>query len=152
MIVLGVDPGQEKSAVVQWDGVEVRAAAEMGNLELKYYLAQWEGTLGIEWIRGYGLKIGNETLDTVFWIGRFCEAYERKVALKAVLIPRKEITWELCNNRKAGDTEIRAALIDRIGIQGTKKSPGPLRKIAGSHLFSALSVAVVLHDRLSEAT
>lgn len=144
MIVYGIDPGEKQSAVVGWDGEKVVLAIENSNDLVLGFLAESAGEVAIEQLRGYGMVVGNETLDTTWWSGRFYEAAQGR----CTMIPRKDVLSHICENRKAGDKEIRAALIDKIGAQGTKKNPGPLKAIAGTHLFAALAVAVTHHDRL----
>jgi hypothetical protein len=57
------------------------------------------------------------------------------------LIFRKDIKLFLCGTMRAKDANIRQALIDKIGPQGTKKTPGPTYGIK-SHTWAALAVAV----------
>jgi hypothetical protein len=143
-IIYGIDPGQERSAMVGWDGKKVVRPIENTNQSiLDWIKATPDALIAIEHIRGYGLSAGNELFDTIFWSGRFFEA----ATLPPGLVCRKDILWHLCDNRKAGDREVRAALLDRIGPKGTKKEPGPMFGISGTHLFSALAVAVTWYDQ-----
>jgi hypothetical protein len=57
------------------------------------------------------------------------------------LIYRKDIKLFLCGTMRAKDANIRQALIDKIGPQGTKAQPGPTYGIK-SHSWAALAVAV----------
>lgn len=157
MIVLGVDPGTTESAAVVWDGKGILARIEEENVALTRRIrAAWPGAphridhIAIEQIRGYGLTVGNETFDTVWWTGRFYQA-ALDTPMSPVMIPRKEIVTWLCDNHRAGDKEVRQALVDKIGPPGTKKEPGPTWGIAG-HLWSALAVAVYRHAQLTRTT
>ena len=54
---------------------------------------------------------------------------------------RQDVKLHLCKSNKAKDGNIRQALIDKLGPQGTKKYPGPTYGIK-SHAWAALGVAV----------
>jgi hypothetical protein len=142
MIVLGIDPGAEQSGWVLWDGKRVIDKSIDDN---PYILQQMQqggyDRLAIECIRGYGQVVGNDTLIAAEWVGRF----DRDCT--ALLLPRKEIKRHLCGNTTSRDSDIRQALIDRIGPQGSKKTPGPTFGIA-SHMWAALAVCVTAWDRL----
>jgi hypothetical protein len=60
---------------------------------------------------------------------------------KVTRVFRKDIKLHLCNSPRAKDANVRQALIDRIGPQGTKKNQGPTYGIK-SHQWAALAVAV----------
>jgi hypothetical protein len=107
--------------------------------------------MAIEQIRSYGMAIGATTLDTVEWSGRLIEAFLHREDTddRVLRIPRIEIKSRLCHSGKAKDANVRQALIDRLGPQGTKANPGPTYGIK-SHLWSALAVAIVAMDMLKE--
>jgi hypothetical protein len=88
-------------------------------------------------IASYGMAVGASTFETCVWIGRFIEVARVDVEL----IFRKDIKLFLCGTMRAKDANIRQALIDKIGPQGTKKTPGPTYGIK-SHSWAALAVAV----------
>lgn len=149
MIILGVDPGPKESAYVVYDTETARILSHdyLPNLDLRrrafhkdYADLTWD-VLVVEWIEGYGMSVGKETFDTCFWVGRFCEACQDEFHL----IGRKAIKSHLCNSTNAKDRDIRAALIDRFGEPGTKKSPGPTYGIVG-HEWSALAVAITYEE------
>jgi len=151
MIILGIDPGTEKSGVVRWDSEsgKVLGCSHSPNQSLVDYLRENNDkfdALGIEQIRSYRLVAGNDTIDTIWWSGRFYEACNNM----SYMIPRKTkegVVHNLCGQDGAGDSGVRAALIDRLGKQGTKKAPGPLFGMSGSHMFAALGVAVTVYDK-----
>lgn len=164
MIVCGIDPGPQESAVVAWDGIRILAMANKRNdFVVGFTEGIAEGILahdgpgfqchvGIEQIRGFGIQAGNELFDTVWWTGRLFQAltpYPGKGLLIPKMIPRKEVVRELTGHTKNGDKEVREALIYRFGQPGTKKAPGVLYQVSG-HLWPALAVAVVLWDRLND--
>jgi len=99
----------------------------------------------IEQIRCYGMPIGATTLDTVFWSGRFWEAWKGE----KYLMPRLEVKKHICHNGSAKDSNIRHALIDRFGEPGRKKEPGLLYGVK-KDIWAALAIAVTWIDQLGE--
>jgi len=95
--------------------------------------------LAIEMIASYGMAVGREVFETCVWIGRFIEAWHSPDDVR--LIYRKDVKMYLCGTPRAKDANIRQALIDLLGPQGTKKQPGPTYGVK-SHAWAALAVAV----------
>jgi hypothetical protein len=60
---------------------------------------------------------------------------------------RKDVKLHLCNSPRAKDANVRQALLDRLGPQGTKKAPGPTYGVK-SHEWAALAVAVYGWDQI----
>lgn len=148
--IIAIDPGTESSALVRITGE--------GNLMESFYEDNAEilamlrserfignATLAIEMIASYGMAVGRETFETCVWIGRFAEASESKNWKKTVFIYRQDVKLNLCKSPRAKDANIRQALIDRFGIVGTLKKPGPLFGIS-SHKWAALGVAATFLD------
>jgi len=83
-------------------------------------------SITIEMVESYGMAVGKEVFETVFWIGRFYEYCKQNNPIR---ISRKDIKLNLCGSIKAKDSNIRQALIDRFAIhdlktgKGTKKNP-----------------------------
>ena len=151
MIVIGLDPGTEKSAVAVFNGLSVTDAGEMSNRELLSWLIGRRVTgrvLVIEQIESFGMAVGREVFETVFWTGRFAEAW---CPSRFERVPRREVKQHLCHSARATDANIRQALIDRFGpgtdkAFGKKKTPGPLYGITG-HKVAALAVAITWFDQ-----
>lgn len=155
MIVLGLDPGTEQSALVAFNGESVRDHRILSNREILAFLHECSShiydspiVLVIEQIESFGMAVGKEVFETVFWTGRFAEAWCPK---RFERLPRRPIKLHLCQSVKASDTNIRQALIDRFGPTsdvaiGKKAKPGPLYGIKG-HEFAALAVAVTWFDQ-----
>ena len=145
-VVLAIDPGPEQSAWVLWDGSRVLGQGIEANKDV---LEMVESSLGgygpdfaIEMIASYGMAVGESTFETCVWIGRFIQAGHPTPATK---VYRREVKLNLCGSMRAKDANVRQALIDRLGPQGTKKEPGPLYGIK-SHTWAALAVAVTYLD------
>jgi hypothetical protein len=76
--VIAIDPGPTESALVVWNGVApslLRYAANEEILALLRVLSESESPCVIEQIACYGMPVGAEVFETVYWSGRFAEAY-----------------------------------------------------------------------------
>lgn len=145
-IILAIDPGTTESAWVLMEGPVVLEFAHETNDEVLCLIQQSNYWLVIEDVRCYGMPIGQETLDTKEWIGIFRHANN----MQAVKIPRLTVRTTLCKTTKAGDSNVRQALIDIYGGSsaiaiGNKVKPGPLYGIK-KHIWSALAVGVTYRE------
>lgn len=153
MKILAIDPGPTQSAYVIWDGAR-KGNAEILSNDLMAMLVNGCAQQGdidhmvIEKVACYGMAVGAETFETCVWTGRFIQAWDSVREGEQGRLTRLDIKVHLCKSAKAKDANVRQALIDRFGIPGTKKTPGPLYGIT-SHCWAALAVAVCAHDRLS---
>lgn len=145
MIIHGLDPGPAKSALVTLhDDQSIRA--EIGpNRDILDAL--WceasqliNGVLVIEQIASFGMPVGAEVFETVFWSGRFAEAYARRCGVEAIRIPRMQVKMALCHSSRAKDANVRQALIDHYGGPGSIKKGGKLYKVKADE-WAALAVA-----------
>lgn len=138
--VLAIDPGTTQTAWVLWDGESIIAHGITPNEDFIKYCRQRGpySKAAIEMVASYGMAVGREVFETVYWIGRFVEAL-RHVPTRRV--ERKEIKMHLCGTVRAKDANIRQALIDKVGGPGTKKKPGTTYGIS-SHKWAALAVAI----------
>ena len=147
MTILAIDPGPIESALVWFDGTNVLRMEILPNESVLGELVATDADhLAIERVESFGMAVGVEVFETVFYTGRFCEAF----AGNFTRINRREIKLHLCGSSRAKDTNVRQALIDRFGpgkdaAVGTKRQPGPLYGIR-SHLWSGLAVAVTWWD------
>jgi hypothetical protein len=143
--ILAIDPGPERSAWVLFEGSSPTDFDLMPNETLIQHL-RWQmktDALVIEKIESFGMAVGAEVFETVYWSGRFAEAAQ---PLPVHRIGRKAVKLHLCGQSRAKDANVRQALLDRFGGKGTKKDPGPLYGISGD-VWSALAVAVTFHDQ-----
>jgi hypothetical protein len=142
---LAIDPGTTQSGWVVFDGKNVVSCGISPNEDVLFNAACFQGDLvAIEMIASYGMPVGAEVFETCVWIGRFIEAakpIEETPRIKVELIYRRDVKIHLCGSPRAKDGNIRQALIDKLGVVGTKKNPGPLFGMK-SHAWAALGVAV----------
>jgi hypothetical protein len=145
MLIIGIDPGPTRSAVCLWD--TQRRTLISAHIEENKKIAEYlrnekrisESVMAVEMIASYGMAVGKEIFETCVWIGRFLAAWGDDDTAR--LVYRKDVKRHLCGSTKAKDANIRRALIDSYGPQGTKKNPGPLYGIKADQ-WSALAVAV----------
>ena len=152
MKVLGLDPGPEQTAFVWFDGSRVGLNGIVSNEEMLALLAQTQthgANIWCEDIASYGMAVGASVFGTCIWIGRYWQRCADHASFNRVF--RRDVKLHLCNSPRAKDGNVRVALIDRIGPQGTKRQPGPTYGIK-SHVWAALAVAVYGHDKLSGRT
>lgn len=149
MIVLAIDPGPTQSAWVVWDGTTILSKGLETNETVRRMLhcdvLYKPDHLVIEQIRSYGMAVGATIFDTIFWAGRFAEAWITTSGLDFSELPRWKAKQALCHDMRAKDANIRQALVDRIGPAGTKKDPGPTYGVK-KDMWAALAVAVAWLD------
>ncbi len=143
-MIMAIDPGPTKSAFVEWDG-SIQAMDILPNDQLLERIGA-DTSVVIEGVESFGMAVGRDVFETVFWSGRFAQAagaFDR--------VFRKQVKLHLCQSMRAKDPNIRQALIDRFGpgkelAIGKKATPGPLYGVK-SHIWSALAVAVTHWDK-----
>lgn len=135
MRVLAVDPGLRQSAFCLIDADTLRPVlfGIEPNEDLRHRIRQMdfseEDRAAVEMMQSYGNLIGRDVLETAVWIGRFYEALLRRLAEPPALVFRMEERMHICRSARAGDAEIRRALIDRFCDhdfrmgRGTKAEP-----------------------------
>jgi hypothetical protein len=152
MNLLAIDPGPTQSAYVIWDGKKILDKRIEMNLPLLCYLrnpsvywdaATWPEALVIEQIKSYGMSVSDTIFETVYWTGRFREAWGTQGFFDRY--PRMTIKMHLCHNSRAKDGNIRQALIDRLGGPGTKKQPGATYGCS-KDIWAALALAITAFD------
>lgn len=141
--ILAIDPGSFQSAWLRFEGDRPRGFGITANHVLAKALRSGglPDVVVIEKVESYGMAVGAEVFDTVFWSGRFAEAASRATV---VMLPRRAVKLALCGDSRAKDANIRQALLDRFGgsaAVGRKAAPGPLYGISRD-VWSALAIAV----------
>jgi hypothetical protein len=146
-IVIGIDPGPERSAFVEFDGSRTYRHGITPNGTLFGMDDLFESPrVYCEMIASYGMAVGASVFETCVFIGWLeCKAAQHGGKVNRVF--RKDVKLHLCNSARAKDANVRQALIDRLGPQGTKKEPGPTYGIK-SHEWAALAVAVYGWDQI----
>jgi len=161
MVTLGIDPGPEKSACVEFDGTVLTAQyLENDAVRRELHDIGPSAHVAIEFpeARGGAMPVSQDLLDTAGWAGTFnrdrtCQFFK----------PR-EIRIHFCGVAKATRAHVRQALIDQLGPVGTSIAPGPLYEIGkprphaepgdgesvSSHLWDALAVAVMGYEKARE--
>lgn len=128
MLVLAIDPGNEKSAFCFIDPETLQPGrfGKVENRELLGILQLYSYDVAvIEDVASYGMPVGREVFDTCKWIGRFTQAAE---PLDVEYIYRMEEKMHICHDSKAKDANIRRALIDRFAMYDTKAGKGTKNK------------------------
>ncbi len=142
-MILALDPGTTETGWALYDGHMVNASGIMDNVVMLQHVRSrgfpYADSLAIEMIASYGMPVGREVFETCVWIGRLQQAWRDPEAVRFVY--RKDVKLHLCGNARAKDSNIRQALLDKLGPQGTKKQPGPTYGVK-SHAWAALAVAV----------
>lgn len=148
-MILAIDPGDQLSAFVVYDGkrpvdhgkvpnVEMRSRVGLGNYHV----------LVVEMIASYGMPVGAEVFETCVQIGRLQEIAESS-GLPWHLVYRREVKLHMCGQARAKDSNVRQALIDKYGGKakaiGRKSSPGPLYGLKADE-WQALAVAVTYSE------
>lgn len=148
MTLYALDPGTEESALVELHNG--KAAGQIwpnGSLLafLRSALFPSGAHLVIEQVESFGMPVGREVFETVFWAGRFAEAWDERGCVTWSMLPRRQVKLTLCGSARAKDPNIRQALIDRYGGPASAKKGGALAGIK-SHLWAALAVGVTFTE------
>ena len=145
--ILALDPGTDQTALVIFDGKEILRHEILENDEMRSLLCEilpaFKGKVWCEAVKSYGMAVGASVFKTCQHIGRF-EQISEDNGHWFHEVGRLDVKLHLCNSARAKDANVRQALIDRLGPQGKKASPGPTYGIR-SHTWAALAVAVYGH-------
>lgn len=150
MLIYGLDPGTDQSAVIGFDGDAVLIRLWLPNDDMRKLLRVAEADmLVIEQMQNFGKVVGHHIHDTIFWAGRFAEIWEGQ-GRQWTPVSRRDVKQHLLSSTKGTDGDIRKALIARFGESereaiGTPKAPGPLFGVK-SHLWSALALAITYYE------
>lgn len=152
-MILAIDPGPNQCGWAVLSGTRV---IDSGVMTVPEMLAKVRGachsplldTIAVEMIQSFGMAVGAEVFETCVIIGRIVEACaERGQEVRRVT--RGEVKDHVCGSRRAKDSNIRQALLDKWGGKaeavGNVKRPGPLHGVK-SHAWAALAVAVVASE------
>ena len=149
--ILAIDPGPVQSAYVQWDGKVLEGFGLEDNREVLELLGLSNAApkdMVIEQVRSYGMPVGASIFDTVFWSGRFCEAWHGEFHQ----MPRLKVKQHICHDSRAKDSNIIQALVDRFAYgqrnrgKGIKKEPGFFYGFKAD-IWQAFALAVTWYDQ-----
>lgn len=149
--ILAIDPGTTRSAWVLRDqhGMYGRIEPNEQVLERCRWFATVADTVPeaatdvvIEKVESFGMAVGAEVFETVFWSGRFAEAAR---PLPVHRIGRRDVKLHLCGQTRAKDPNVRQALVDRFGGPLATRKGGALYGVKGD-IWAALAVAVTWAD------
>lgn len=143
-MILAIDPGPKMSAYVIWDSDDklVFDHGKLPNPDIyKIIDVGAHNHVVIEMIEGRGMAVGASVFETVLWIGRF----DCRFGDSAHLIYRRAVKLHMCGNARARDSNVRQAVIDRVGAPGTKKQPGVTYGIHGDE-WQALALALTYDE------
>jgi hypothetical protein len=125
MRVLAIDPGNEESAWVIWDGQTILSKGKDINERLLERIVTsfpYDGIdyVVIEMVASYGMAVGQTVFDTCVWIGGFQQAAKAR-GYDTRLLFRKDVKMYWCGQMRAKDSNIIQAIKDKYGEKGTKK-------------------------------
>lgn len=151
--VLAIDPGSEQSAWVLWDGERVKGHGQQDNHALLMDLMCGKFVapyVVFEEIASYGMPVGREVFETVYWTGRMVQAVlDTPNSTLPERMLRRAVKLHLCQSARAKDSNVRQALLDRFGgdkaARGKKAAPGPLYGLKADE-WQALALAVTWMD------
>ena len=153
-MILAVDPGDQLSAFVVYDGKRPVDHGKLTNETLLMRLNHGDlhchdlsqcSHLAIEMAESFGAKVWNQVFLATLWAGRFVEAFGGPYTLMS----RQKTKLYVTGNPRARDAQVRACLIDRYGGKdvalGTKAAPGLLRGLTADR-WAALALAVAYSE------
>lgn len=144
-MLLAIDPDNMESAYVVVD--DNLKPGKFGKIENAVLLEKMQegyfvdcSKTAIEMVASYGMSVGREVFETCVWIGRFTQTVLDRLG-NVHVIYRMDVKTHICHDSRIKDSNIRQALIDRLGVVGVKKSTGWFYGFAGD-VWSAYAVAV----------
>ena len=152
MIVLSVDPGTSQSAYCVMDSEDMSRIVAKGKVENEELIGivkkGYFDVLVIEGFQSFGMAVGATVFTTAYYIGRLLQIAE-DLGSKTHIMYRTDVKMHICGTTRAKDTNIRQAMLDRFGAQGTKKQQGPLYGVT-KDVFSALAICVTYIDTIKQ--
>ena len=86
-MILAIDPGNEQSAWVEWDGQTIRNHGKGPNADvLEVIPACNPDVLAVEEVTSYGMPVGREVFHTCIWTGRFLQVAENFNLLRLLIV------------------------------------------------------------------
>lgn len=141
MRILAIDPGTTKSAYVVFDTYANTVSKLKGINKNQELLSDLNNCfqadlMAIEFIQSYGMPVGREVFETIYWSGKFALVAEQKgVPVKRV--GRQKVKSFVTGIPRAKDKDVRQAL---MLIYGGSKKGEPLEGVK-KDIWAALAVA-----------
>jgi hypothetical protein len=151
-MIYALDPGPTQSALVILDGsrvVEAHISLNDAMLEFLTGRGETEDVLVVEQVASYGMAVGAEVFETVWWSGRFHQAWHIGPGATAQRLPRLKVKLALCHDSRAKDTNIRQAVIDLYGGPEQTRKGGALAGIK-KDLWAALALGLAYQELAKE--
>lgn len=155
---IGIDTGDIKSALVILRGQEVIEKIIKPNKDLSVDLETIskvfkDAKLAIEMFQGRGKKAGQESFDSIFYVGWFARVWVERAKTTPVMIYRSEVKRHLCGTTAVNDSNVRQAILDlypktgggKVPQVGVKAKKGPLFGISND-MYSALGICLTVQS------
>ena len=133
-MLLGIDPGTTQSGWAVLDAGRVKESGVSPNAHLLERIRVLGGyiraglhapmKLAVERFEARGMPIGDESVETLLWTGRFIQAWHDPEAV--IRVKRSAVKLHLCGSNRAKDANVRQALIDKMGPPGPRRRRGRL--------------------------
>ena len=147
-MILAMDPGTNKSALIAWDGANMIYRATPANETiLNELLPLWIMDTQILVIEDivYANDAGRELFTTVRWTGRF-EQQWLFLGGKTIYVPRSTVKTHICGKGTVKDSNVNFALRERFA-GGQKVTRASILWKMEEHEKQALALAVCYWDR-----
>ena len=143
--ILAFDPGSKQTAYCLFEnGRILDKGIELNDLvKSRVITAHNFDLFAIEFIN-YGMNVGREIFETVYWCGRWAEHVDAILKKPVKRIARQKIKTLLTGKPTCNDSIVRAALMQKYG--GTKK--GESLHGVTRDMWSALAVADYVSEGL----
>ena len=129
-MIIAIDPGTTESAyVVLAENYVPLVADKLPNEDLCEILGAYGAmdTIVIERLASYGMPVGREVLETCEWVGHFARIALANGA-RVEYLYRREVKLHLCDDSRAGDANIRRALISRFAKHDLRTGKGTCKR------------------------
>ena len=143
--IIGIDPGQTKSASCVLDGTRVTGACYLENEDLAELVAKMGDCemLAIETTEPRAQILGRALHDTIRFAGVLSGIWRPKPTAS---LTSRVVRHALTGNGQAKDGQVRQVLRDIWGGGTQRRRGDPLYTVTG-HIWDALAVAVVAAGR-----
>lgn len=155
MIIRAIDPGPEQSAWCDYNGKVPVLWGRDPNIAVRLLPTYRISHVFIESVESYGMPVGREVFETVWWSGRFFEHLVDHNLDGILRVPRRHVKLHFCGSCKARDSNIITAIVDRFDPmrrygkhgKGTTKNPGPLFGMS-KDCWQALALAITAWETI----